>query len=621
MCGIVGFVGEGDRQILEKMVKSIEYRGLDDRGFLIKNNVGLGHARLSIIDLSPIGRQPMSNREGTVWLVFNGEIYNFQELREELNRTGKYIFKSRTDTEVLIYLYEEFGVSFLKKINGMFAIALYDFNRNKLILARDRIGKKPLYWGLFGSTLIFGSELKAVLEHSLTAKEIDLDSFNQYLFFEYVPTPRSIFKSIYKLEPATFLVYEKGEIRKEKFWQLDFSPSKLSFPDAIDELNNLINQAVKIRLVADVPVGIFLSGGLDSSTIAYYAQKNSHQKIKTFSIGFEEKSFDESQYAKAVSDFLKTEHYHSCFTSKEMIETIPFLANLLDEPLADVSIIPVYILSKFTKQRAVVALGGDGGDEIFAGYPTFQAEAVVKIYNKLPLFLRKTAEKIIKSLPANHVNFSWDFKLKKFISGVGEEFVNRHANWLGSFNKNDRRQLLNREIWRKIGGNECLSASAYLAEAGEADFNNRMLYLYLRTYLMDDVLVKVDRASMYNTLEARAPFLDYNLVEFLARLPYNYKCRHFKTKYILKKMMADKLPKKIILRGKKGFGAPIAEWLKTDLKEICENLLSRRDIEKGGFFNFEHVEKLKKNHYSGRQDNRKQLWTLMVWQMWQKKWL
>lgn len=621
MCGIAGFVGEGNQQILEKMVASIKYRGPDDCGFLIKNNVGFGHARLSIIDLSSAGHQPMSNQQETIWLVFNGEIYNFQELREELIRTGKYVFKSQTDTEVIIHLYEEFGVSFLEKLNGMFALALYDFSANKLLLARDRIGKKPLYWGLFGSTLVFGSEPKAILEHPLVKREIDLDSLNQYLSFEYIPTPHSIFKSIYKLEPAIFLVYQDGKIKKEKFWQLDFSVSTIPLNEAINTLDNLMNQAVKNRLVADVPIGIFLSGGIDSSTIAYYAQKNSGKKIKTFSIGFEEKSFDESKYAKLASDFLGTEHYHNFFTSKDMLEVIPALASLLDEPLADASIIPAYILSKFTKQQVAVVLGGDGGDELFAGYPTFQAEAVVEIYNKLPLFLKKTAEKIIKHLPSSNSNFSWDFKLKRFIIGVNEDFNRRHANWLGSFNKSERHQLLNREIWQKIKDNEHSSADYYLEEAKEADFNNRMLYLYLRTYLMDDVLIKVDRASMYNALEVRAPFLDFNLVDFLTHLPYNYKYRHFKTKYILKKMMVNKLPREIVLRQKKGFGVPIAAWLKTDLKGMCEDLLSKHEIEKRGLFNFEYIAKLKSNHYSCRQDNHKQLWTLMIWQMWQKNWL
>ncbi|MCX6779021.1 MAG: asparagine synthase (glutamine-hydrolyzing), partial [Candidatus Magasanikbacteria bacterium] len=452
-------------------------------------------------------------------------------------------------------------------------------------------------------------------------KEIDLESLNQYLAFEYVPTPGSIFKSIYKLEPATFLVFQGGEIKKEKFWRLDFSVSKLSFKEAVFALDDLTNQAVKSRLMSDVPIGIFLSGGLDSSTIAYYAQKNSSQKIKTFSIGFEEKSFDESKYAKRVSGFLGTEHYHSFFTSREMLNTIPSLVNLLDEPMADASIIPTYILSKFTKQYVTVALGGDGGDELFAGYPTFQAEALVSLYHKLPLFLRKTAEKIINQLPASNSNFSWDFKLKRFVTGINEEFDRRHLNWLGSFNKNDRQELLTKEVRQKIKGDIYSSVDSYLAEAQEADFNNKMLYLYLRTYLMDDVLVKVDRASMYNSLEVRAPFLDYNLVEFLAHLPYNYKYQHFKTKYILKELMADKLPREIVERQKKGFGVPIASWLRSDLQGLCDNLLSKSEIEKGDLFNFEYITKLKKDHYGGRQDNHKQLWTLMVWQMWQKKWL
>ncbi|MDD4477044.1 MAG: asparagine synthase (glutamine-hydrolyzing) [Patescibacteria group bacterium] len=623
MCGIAGFVGAGNRQILEKMVESIKYRGPDDRGFLVKNNVGLGHARLSIIDLSFAGRQPMSNYQETVWLVFNGEIYNFKELRIELLKTGKYTFKSQTDTEALIYLYEEYGISFLKKLNGMFAIALYDFKIGKLILARDRIGKKPLYWGLFNSTLIFGSELKAILEHPITKKEIDFNSFNQYLTFEYVPTPHSILKSIYKLEPATSLVFQGGKIKKEKFWKLDFNEKPVSFNEALSTVDSLLNQAVKSRLMADVPIGIFLSGGLDSSTIAYYAQKNSSKKIKTFSVGFEEKSFDESAYAKIISNFLGTEHHCSLFTSKEILDTIPYIISLLDEPLADVSLLPTFFLSHYAKRYVTVALGGDGGDELFAGYPTFQAENVVEIYKKLPHYLRKKIiEKIINLLPIRDSNFSFDFKLKKFVSGVYSDQNRRHFNWLGSFNKSELDQLLSSEIRQEIKNkNEYSSVDQYYYEAKEASFNNKLLYLYLRTYLMDDVLVKVDRASMYNALEVRAPFLDFNLVEFLAKLSYNYKYRHFQTKYILKKLMIDKLPKNIVFRQKKGFGIPLAKWLKADLKELCEDLLSKNNIEKDGFLNFEYITKLKQDHYSGMRDNHKQIWTLMVWQMWKKNWL
>lgn len=622
MCGIAGFVGQGNRQILEKMMEVIDYRGPDDRGFLIKDNVGLGHARLSIIDLTPFGHQPMSNEDETVLLVLNGEIYNFQELRNELAKKHSHQFKSQTDTEVIIHLYEEIGEAVFEKLNGMFAIALYDFRKNKLVLARDRMGKKPLYWGLFDSTLVFGSEVKALLKHPAVKREIDLISLNKYLLYEYVPTLHSIFKNIYKLEPATYLVWHGGVAKKEKFWEPDFSTSNISFGDALQGLDKRIEESVKERLVADVPLGIFLSGGLDSSTIAYYAQKNNPIKIKTFSIGFEEETFDESKYAQKAADFLGTEHHHQILTSQVALTLIPQIIERLDEPLADASIIPTYFLSQFTKQFVTVALGGDGGDELFAGYPTFQAEKLVGIYEMVPVGFRNLVDKVIRALPARDSNFSLDFKLKKFIGGVGGNKYYRHQRWLGSFDRAERQKLFRPEVWEKLAReNEFEELDVYTKESRAAEFNNQLLYLYLRTYLMDGVLVKVDRASMYNALEIRAPLLDYKLFEFVDRLPYNYKYRHFQTKYIFKKLMADKLPKEIVFRPKKGFGVPMASWLKNELRGLCNEMLSEQRIKGAGFFNFSYINQLKKEHFSGHKDNRKLLWTLLIFEIWREKWL
>lgn len=622
MCGIAGFVGHGSQQILEKMIEMINYRGPNDRGFLIKGNVGLAQVRLSIIDLSPAGHQPMSNEDGNIWLVLNGEIYNFQELKDDLVKKRRHQFKSQTDTEVIIHLYEEMGEAVFEKLNGMFAVALYDFRKNKLVLARDRLGKKPLYWGLFGSMLVFGSEVKALLKHPTVKREIDLVSLNKYLFYEYVPTPHSIFKNIYKLEPATYLVWQDGVVKKEKFWEPDFSTIQIPFDEALKELDKKIEESVKARLVADVPLGIFLSGGLDSSTIAYYAQKNSSKRIRTFSIGFEEKTFDESRYAQKAANFLDTEHHHDVLTSRAALELIPQIAERLDEPLADTSIIPTFFLSQFTKQFVTVALSGDGGDELFAGYPTFQAQNLVGSYEKIPFRLRKILEKMVYQLPAGESNFSFDFKLKKFVGGVNIDKYHRHQDWLGSFGRVDRGQLLTPAVWQELKNkNEYEEIDGYAKESSAAEFGNQLLFLYFRTYLMDGVLVKVDRASMYNALEVRAPLLDYRLVEFVGRLPYNYKYRHFTNKHIFKKLMVNKLPREIVYRPKKGFGVPLARWLKNELKDACNELLSEDNIKKSGCFNYAYINKLKQDHFSGKKDNRKQLWTLMVWQMWYDKWL
>lgn len=619
MCGIAGFVGQGNKNDLVKMISAVKYRGPDDQGFFMHDDVGLAHARLSIIDLSMAGHQPMSNNDQTIWLVFNGEIYNFQELKADLCK--KYRFKSTSDTEVIIHLYEEYGGNCFRKLNGMFAIALYDFREHKLILARDRMGEKPLYWAIFNSTLVFGSELKVLANHILFKKELDLQSLNKYLFLDYVPTPHSIFKNVFKLEPATYLVWFEQKIQKKTFWQMDFTEHNMGQSKTIDELDNILNESVRSRLVADVPVGIFLSGGLDSSTIAYYATKNSNKKIKTFSIGFREQSFDESRYAKQVSEFLGTEHHSEILEQRDVLNLITEVIKLIDEPLADASIIPTYLLSRYTKKFITVALGGDGADELFAGYPTFQAEKFVDFYSKIPLFLRKLIEKGIYLLPVSMSNFSFDFKLKTFISGLYGDKNYIHQRWLGSFGKQEIKELFKKEVWHKLSSeNEFEEVNRYRQEVIGTE-EAKLLFVYMRMYLMDQVLVKVDRASMSASLEVRVPFLDYMLVDFVSSIPFSLKCHGFTTKYILKKLMENKLPHNIVNRQKKGFGIPISGWLRKELKLFCDDTLSERNINEDGLFEYEYIDRLKNDHFEGKKDNRKLLWNLLIFQHWKKNWL
>ena len=428
MCGIAGYFGNGDRQILESMTNTLTHRGPDDAGFFIHNNIGLGHRRLSIIDLSPTGHQPMQSADGSVTIVFNGEIYNFQSIRDELKW---YPFRGASDTEAILAAYQAYGLECFKKMNGMFALALYDAPRERLVLARDRLGKKPLYWGKFGDTVIFGSELKAILKHPAVKKEIDQNSLAKYLAFDYTPTPHSIFKNIYKLEPGHYLVYEKGGISKKAFWQLAFGNTHdLAEVQVLEQLDRHLQRAVSSRLVSDVPLGIFLSGGLDSSTIAYYAQQASKQKIKTFSIGFTEKSFDESSYARQVAKQLGTEHHEQIVTPKEAQDIIPTIGDILDEPMADYSIIPTLLLSKFTRQHVTVALGGDGGDELFFGYPTFQAERAMALLNNP---LGKSLLTLIKNLtPTSNKHFHLRFKLERLLAGLGNDPRHRHHQWMGN---------------------------------------------------------------------------------------------------------------------------------------------------------------------------------------------
>jgi len=616
MCGIAGFIGKGDERNLLSMIGAIEHRGPDDRGHFLRDGVGLAHARLSILDLSSAGHQPMWNDRKDVVVIFGGEIYNFQALKKEFNLEKKYHFQSKTDTEVILHLYEELGEECFKELDGMFAIAIYDFKENKLLLARDRIGEKPLYWGIFGQTLIFGSELSALKIHPLVKYELNQKVLGQYLVREYVPTPHTIFEGIFKLEPGHYLVYEKDEVVKKSFWSIPTQVSKIGFKEAVDSLDKLLKKGVNERLVADVPVGIFLSGGIDSSTLAYYAQKVSDQKIKTFSIGFDEESFDESIYANQVATFLSTDHYHKQISAKDSINALDRAISSMGEPLADPTIIPNLLLSEFTRSKVTVALGGDGGDELLAGYQTFQAEKVLSLYKILPSIVRNNLlDPLIKALPASDKNFGLSFKLQKFIEGANFPSLERHQRWLQAFSKEDLQDLLTLKTYQSVAW-----IDPYTTCMGqENSLPQGILNSYIYSYLMDGVLSKTDRASMHYALEVRAPFLGKEIVEFLTILPYEYKIRGFTTKYILKELMKDKLPKNIVYRKKRGFAIPISEWLKKDLKPLLQETLSRDKLSKQGIFNSDYVEKIIEEHMAGTKNHRQRLWTLFIFQLWHDK--
>lgn len=582
------------------------------------DNVGLAQARLTIIDLSSGANQPFFSPDKNYGMVFNGEIYNYLQLKDELLKTGKYKFHTVSDTEVLLYAYIEYGLDFFKKINGMFTIAIYDYRKKELMLARDRMGKKPLYYSVVSGTIIFASELKAILQHPLVTRELNLNALNEYLTFEYVPTPHTIFKNIQKLDAAQYLIFKDGVISKtDRYWKVDFQKHNISYTDAVGKLDTLLNDAVCRRLMSDVPLGVFLSGGLDSSTVAYYAQKNSSQKIKTFSVGFDEKSYDESSYATLVAKHLGTEHYQQTLTSKQCIELVPEVLGKLDEPFADPSIIPTYLLSKFTREKVTVALGGDGSDELLAGYPTFISEKVASLFRAFPTAFIKMLSAISGMLPANDKNISFDFKVKQFLKGFGYPKQYTHTLWLGSFTPQRKDKLFTPQAKSAITnsyGMDCIDR--YLAEIPTADAYDKLLYTYYKTYLLDDILVKVDRASMYNSLEVRAPFLDVNIVEFINTLPKEFKIQGYNTKRILKEVMKNKIPDQIISRPKKGFGIPLSSWLRSDLKPFCDKLLSDESIVKQGLFDKQFINGLKERHYSGKENNRKLLWNLMIFQEW-----
>ncbi len=615
MCGIAGFVGTGSRDDVERMKESLKHRGPDDSGIVFEHGVALGFARLAIVDITPAGHQPMWSEDKKKAIVFNGEIYNFKELRLELEQKG-HRFRSASDTEVILKLYDEYGEGCFERMVGMWGIALYDFAAKKLILARDRMGEKPLYWANSGATLVFASEVKSILASGLVKKELDHMALEQYLLFDYVPTPYSIFSNISKLEPASMLIYQNGAITKKSYWKPPEKLLDISVDEAKERLNALLEQSVTRQLIADVPLGVFQSGGLDSSTVSYYAQKAASRPIETFSIGFTESSFDESVYARQVAKHLGTKHHEKIVTAEDALELIPRLGEVLDEPMADASILPTLLLSKFAREHVTVALGGDGGDELFAGYPTFLAERYFSLYAGLPAFAKKLTERAVRLLPASHSNFGLAFKARKFISSSSDDIVHRHLEWLGTFMDAERASLFG-----KPGQDVSAQADRYAAEYLPKDEGNKLLWAYARTYLMDQVLVKVDRASMHYSLETRAPFLDREVVDFVFSLPYSMKRRGGTLKYLLKELMRGKLPENVIDRPKKGFGVPLAKWLHGPLKELCTDLLSSERLRNQGILDPKPIEKLVEDHMALRRDNRKELWNLMVLQLWHDRWM
>jgi len=630
MCGIYGYLSTKenvDPDILRGMGDTLRHRGPDGEGEEIQQAVewglGLGHTRLSIIDLSPAGKQPMCNEDGTIWITYNGEIYNFRELRTELQKNGHH-FKSNSDTEVIIHLYEERGVRCLERLNGMFAFAIWDRSEKTLFLARDRIGKKPLHYALYDGGIIFGSEIKALLKHPKVVREIDLGSLNKYLSYEYVPAPGTIFKSIRKVRPGYFLLYKNGELRTERYWDIPLSDHPIGYKtedEYVEELREILERSVRSRLVADVPVGVFLSGGLDSSLVAAMA-KRSNKDIECFSIGFDEKSFDERKYAAKVAQSLNLKQNLRIFSTSEMLENLKELPRLLDEPLADASILPTYLLSKMTSEKLKVALSGDGGDELFAGYPTYQAHKLVTYFDSLPDSLKDAAKSLALSLPVSDTDISFDFKIKQFLRGAGVSSEIRFFRWMGGFIDSEKKELLSDDLKAALRRhNSYEDIFSYLSESGLTKDLERILYLSMKLYLQDDILVKVDRAAMANGLEVRCPLLDYEFVEFACRLPTYYKLKGLKTKYLLKKAARGILPDEIIDRRKKGFGIPIARWLRNELKDFMLNSLEETKVKHQGFFNYAYIKKLIDDHLEKKQDNRKTLWSLLVFQIWHETYL
>ncbi len=644
MCGICGKLSYGDKivdeALLKRMCRSLAYRGPNDEGVFVSSNsksqdskvqIGLGHTRLSVIDLSDAGHQPMCNEDETIWLVYNGEIYNFMEIRTELEAKG-HRFRSNTDSEIIIHLYEEEGIDCLKRLNGMFAFCIWDERLQKLWLCRDRLGIKPLVYYWDGQTLIFSSEIKGILCDSDVVKEIDWTALELYLTFNYIPAPRTIFKNIKKLEAGHYLLTEEKTVVTKEYWNIstDVIPlqdrpkkSRRRIGFYKEELYKLMENAVRKRLISDVQLGAFLSGGIDSSIIVGLMARNSEVPVKTFSIGYKDMPlFDETRYSSEVAKFNKTEHYEFKLDYKDILNSFPAVLETLDEPFADSSAVPTYAISQETKRHVTVALAGDGADELFAGYRMYQGEYLAKYYSVLPDILKnKIIEPFINFLPDSRDKKHSEYirRFKKFAKGMSGSLAERFYGWQEIFPPDTRQKLIKHHLRDKISfqtGQEIISQK--LNEFA-GDNINRMLYVDVKNSLPGDMLTKVDLMSMRNSLEVRVPFLDHEVVEFAFEMEGDVKLKGLKRKYILMETFKDILPPMLHNRSKWGFEMPIGAWLRKELKFLIDEFLSRDFINKQDIFEYEVIDHLIKKHLSKKHDTSWQLWNLIVFQHWYKR--
>jgi len=626
MCGIAGFVdrwtagearaGEERAAILQRMCDVIKHRGPDDSGYMKQTGVALGMRRLSIIDLAG-GHQPISGEDGSVTIVFNGEIYNFLEIKPKLEARG-HRFKTNSDTEAIVHGYEEYGPECLKQLRGMFAFAIWDERAQSLFVARDRAGKKPLYYTVTPSgTFVFGSELKVLLEHPEVEPEIDPQALDAYLTLGYVPDPLSIFKQVYKLPPGHYLIFSQGQVRVSRYWDFEFRPSAArSEEDYLEELRVLLDESVRLRLISDVPLGAFLSGGIDSSSVVALMARHTAQPVKTFSIGFHEDSYNELKYARLTAEKFGTDH-HEFFVTPDICSIVDELVWHFDEPFADSSAIPTYMVSKLARDHVTVVLSGDGGDELFAGYTRYVVDSKRRSFDHLPKVLR---EGLMRPLSQHLPHATWG---RNYLHNVSLDPLARYLDSVSVFTALNRRSLYTQDFKRSLdsGNYPARLFQQLIAELPSEDPLERLLYLDSKTYLPGDILTKVDRMSMAVSLEARAPLLDHKLIEFVTSIPASLKLAGWETKYLLKKAVQDLVPAEILHRPKQGFGVPIQEWINQQLRSRLRETLTESRTRQRGYLDARYVDVLLDEHERGRRDHSMQLWSLFMLELWQRQFL
>lgn len=625
MCGICGIINKNgkavDFKILKEMNQKLLHRGPDDEGYFVKENIAVAMRRLSIIDINT-GHQPIFNEDNTIGIVFNGEIYNFLELKEELQKKG-HIFKTSSDTEVIVHLYEEEGEEFVEKLRGMFAFAIVDMKGRKLILARDRFGKKPLYYFEDPEVFVFSSELNSLIAHPRVKKEINLEAVNIYLTLQYIPSPHTIYKGISKLKPAHILTLNfDGKRSIKRYWELEKKTLNIEFDEAKEMLRKLLFDAVRIRMIADVEIGAFLSGGIDSSIVVGIMSQISTKPLKTFSIGFKEKDFSELDYAKKIAERFST-HHNQLIISDRMIDIVEDIPKIYGEPFADPSALPTYYVAKTTSKHLKVALNGDGGDEAFGGYIRYlfikEAEALKKAKLDIPA---RILHNIIKDLPEGDAPFDTMWKFKKAVKALQEgDIDDAYISSVSFFSPSEKKRYLTQHFLSFFPSDPAYSYLKSFLNTIEGDILKRVSYLDYNTYLPEGLMTKMDRASMANSLETRSPFLDHKLVEFAFQLPSRYKIKGFKTKYILKEAFSDLLPKEIKRRGKMGFGIPLGPWFRNELKKTFEENCIKDSFITRGYFKKEELLRLWEEHQRFKKDNGYKLWTILILELWHKIYL
>lgn len=623
MCGIAGIVSSDRREhidadVVHRMCQAIVHRGPDDEGIFAKQNTGLGMRRLSIIDLAG-GHQPIFNEDGSIWIVFNGEIYNFPELRPGLEAAG-HRFTTNTDTEVIVHLYEEMGAECVQKLRGMFAFALYDERRNKLLIARDRLGKKPLHYAHVNGRLLFGSEIKSILAVAPELAAVNQHALLQYLHFGYVLDPGTAFTNIHKLPGGRLLEFENDQVRVRKYWDVTeystYEPT--SEPECLEELERRLAEAVKIRLISDVPLGALLSGGTDSSTVVALMARASRKPVKTFSIGFKYAEFNEAQYARLVAERFRTDH-HELILDPEVVSTIEQLTSSLEEPFADSSMLPTYYISRLARKHVTVALSGDGGDEMFAGYTRYGIQSRRQVFERIPNWAAKLyRERIFPLIPRSTYG-------RRFSYNVSLPWRERYVDEMSFLPVFEREMPLLSDDFRAAvadGADPQRLMLAYLDGKRDLDPLSQLLYLDTKTYLAGDILTKVDRMSMLTSLEVRVPLLDHELVEWAASLTPRWKMRGQQQKYILRKL-AERVgvPQAVLNRPKQGFALPLVHWMRNEMKDLIQTVLLEPRTLQRGYFNPAAVRHILDEHFRGRRNQSGAIWRLLIFELWHRNFL